>query len=142
MSNKVINTLKTMYNLSHQKVEDKQKEIAELYKLMSDMEQRFEQLSKSIESQGIPTVLGDDTLLYLSYGNFVERARFEMEDIKEALADAETILHEKQDAIKDLYAEQKRFEILHRRKVQERQDKIAKQTQAELDEMSQYRRQG
>lgn len=129
-------TLATLIRLSEKKVEDKQKEIAELNTLIMKMEERKSYLTQAVEDEYKAATVASVSELYTAAGSFDLRAKAEIQDIDEALADAEKIMEEKRDAIRELYTEQKRYDILHSRKKEQAKKEHDKQLQANLDEMA------
>ena len=130
-------TLDTLLKLASKKVDDKQKEIADLAKVMRDMEARYAELNKSVEiGHDVATKTSDDALLYAQAGNFAIMAESEKKDIVESQAKAKEIMAEKQSDMRILFSEQKRYEMLiDRRKLEEKKAKDKKE-QMMLDEVA------
>lgn len=132
-------SLKTLSKLSAKQIEDKQKEIAKLNAVIDEMEQRQAYLNAAIVSEYAAATQTADSTLYRAAGAFELRAKAELADLKESLIDAERIMAEKREQMRELYSEQKRYDMLIERKEFEAKKEQAKKEQDALDEMGALR---
>lgn len=137
MSDKTIKTLETLERLASKKVEEKQIEIAEVLRVVEQMKERRAELITSVEKETSLAQKNGDIQLMQMAGNYSLRAKAELQDIAEATEDANKILTEKRSDLQERFSEQKRYEILLRRKKEERLKEIRKKEQNALDEVAQ-----
>lgn len=135
MSNRTTKTLETLGRLSEKKVEEQQKEIAELQRVIEQMKNRRSHLQSSIESEYNAANSSGDIELISMAGNYHKRADFELKDIAEAMTNAEKIMAEKRAVLQTLFAEQKRYEILLQRRKEELRKEALKKEQDTMDEL-------
>jgi len=134
-------SLRTLGRLAERQVEEKQKEIGEINKVIRQMEVRRATLTKTIILEGKLATENSDPMLYQAAGAFTGRAEHEIQDIDEATIDAEKILEERRAELKVLFAEQKRYETLEKRRLEAEKKKRDKKEQIMLDEMGSTRHQ-
>lgn len=130
-----IKTLETLTRLAEKKVEEQQKDIAALRRVIEDMNTRKRHLISSIDAEYSAANVSNDMEVIQMSGNYHRRAEAELLDIKEAMIDAEKIMAEKRSALQKLFAEQKRYEILHTRRLEERHKEQLKAEQSAMDEI-------
>ena len=137
-----MSTLQTLQKVASRKVEKKQKEIAELEKLIMQMKDRQFYLNGAIVSEHKAAADVGDPTLFSSAGMFQEKAQVELRDLAEAMEDANKIMSEKREKLRELYAEQKRYEILHEKQLLKEKKEREKKQQAMLDDMAASRFKG
>lgn len=133
----IIRTLDTLKRQAAQYVEDKQREIADLNNVMDQMQARERELNSEIENGTRMASEASDPTLLLQSGNYLMKAKNEIDEIAEAYADAMKIMDEKRDELSELFADEKRYDILLKRRLEERRLERLKKEQADLDEVGQ-----
>lgn len=131
-----MSTLLTLQKLASQKVEAKQKEIAKLESVILQMTERQEYLNKAIVTEHKIAAEFGDPMLFSAAGMFQEKAQVELHDLAEAMEDAKRIMMEKREKLRALYAEQKRYEILHERQEVKKKKEREKKGQSVLDDLA------
>ena len=135
MAKDSLKTLETLTRLAEKKVEEQQKEIAALQRVIDDMKARKRHLLSSIDAGYATANVSSDIEVIQMSGNFHKRAKAELLDIAEAMTDAERIMAEKRNVLQTLFAEQKRYEILHKRRTEEGRKAALKKEQKNMDEL-------
>lgn len=100
------------------------------------MEVRKEELLSKADTEHDAALAAKDAFLLSQAGLFAEMASAEIKDIDEATTDAEAILVERREELTEIYAEQRRYEILLERKAEEARKLRAKKQQDALDEVA------
>lgn len=134
-----MSTLSTLHKVAKRAVDEKQRQIAELLGVMKQMEEREAELKAKMDSEHKVAMRAQDVFLLSQAGMFKEMADAEIKDIYEARRDAEKILAERREELTELYAEQRRYEILMERKAAEEKRLRAKKEQDALDESAAVR---
>ena len=128
-------TLETLTKVAAKKVEEKQKEIADLQKVIDQMLARKAHLQSSIQAEYKVAETSGDANMFQMAGHYHQRAKAELVDIDEAMANAQKIMGEKRAQLQNLFAEQKRYEILLERRKAEAHKERLKKDQAVMDEL-------
>jgi len=127
-------SLRTLIKLTKANVEEKQKSLADsvsaqdqvklrLTKTQSDLENEKESASKNPE-------------LATNFGAYVEATLAKIARIKFEIADLEKIIELKREALREAFAEQKRYEIALDIKLKEQADRENKLEQNKNDEIA------
>ena len=136
-------TIETLLKVTTKKVEESQKDIAKLLKVMQKMDGREKELNLKIETENTAASHSDDVNLLSFAGKFTLKSTEEIEDIQQARKDAKALMVEKRSTLRGHFAEQKRYEILLDRKRKALKKERDKKQQKELDDLSTMRhRQG
>ncbi len=131
-----MSTLSTLQKVAKRATDEKQRQISEILAVMKQMEDRKAELTSKMESEHKSAMQAGDAFLLNQAGLFKEMADAEIQDINEAAVDAEAILAERREELTELYAEQRRYEILMERKAEEERKTRAKKQQEALDEVA------
>ncbi|MDE0723691.1 MAG: hypothetical protein OSB62_03210 [Alphaproteobacteria bacterium] len=131
-----MSTLTTLHKVAKQATDEKQRQIAEILAVIRQMEVRKEELLSKADTEHDAALAAKDAFLLSQAGLFAEMASAEIKDIDEATTDAEAILVERREELTEIYAEQRRYEILLERKAEEARKLRAKKQQDALDEVA------
>lgn len=131
-----MSTLTTLHKVAKQATDEKQRQIAEILAVIRQMEVRKEELLSKTDTEHDAAFAAKDAFLLSQAGLFAEMASAEIKDIDEATRDAEAILAERREELTEIYAEQRRYEILLERKAEEARKLRAKKQQDALDEVA------
>lgn len=128
-------TLETLKKVSKHKVDEQQKVLGELNTLADNI--RAHIINLETEAASVDKNLPDDPNLYLMASRYSVRLRGDIKVMQESLAKLEEKIAKETDILRDLFAEQKRYEILLERAIAERAAQRAKKQQDQLDEIGQ-----
>ncbi len=131
-----MSTLSTLQKVAKRATDEKQRQISEILAVIKQMEDRKAELTSKMESEHNSAMKAGDAFLLNQAGLFKEMADAEIQDINEATVDEEAILAERREELTELYAEQRRYEILMERKAEEERKARAKKQQEALDEVA------
>lgn len=134
-------TLETLLKIASKKVEESHEDIGKLLQVMQRMDKRETELNSSIDSEYEVAAMGNDSALLSFAGAFSLKSNDEILDIKKARLDAQKLMVEKRELLRQRFAEQKRYEILLDRKRAELKKELQKKQQADLDDLSMMRQQ-
>ncbi|MBI1363330.1 MAG: flagellar export protein FliJ [Proteobacteria bacterium] len=129
--------LQTLIKLSRTKVEDKQKEIAVFREKIANIEGRIVELEQAIVDEEAASKGSLELQGY--FGPFHQRALKQIEGYQKDIARLEQELAPHLDELAELFAEQKRVEILYERRKEEARKLMLKKEQQELDEIATQR---
>jgi len=128
-------TLETLQKVSKHKVDEQQKVLAELNTLADNIRLHIKNLEE--EAAGVDKNLPDDPTLYQMASRYAVRLRGDIKVMRESLAAMEKKIAVETDKLRDLFAEQKRYEILLEREMAKKAAERAKKQQDQLDEIGQ-----
>lgn len=129
--------LATLIKLCKSRVEDKQKEIAVFRDKIIALETKIAELHAAIVREEEAAKGSPDLSAY--FGTYQQRAHDQIEQSKELIRQTEEALQPHLDELAELFAEQKRVEILHARKLEEARKQRLKKEQQQLDEIATVR---
>jgi flagellar export protein FliJ len=132
-----VKALETLIKLARTKVEDKQKQIAAYREAIAKLEGRIAELERTIVAEEAAAKASPE--LAAHFGAFHQRALRQIDGLKADIRTQEAELQPHLDMLAELYAEQKRVEILHARRLAEARKLRQKKEQAELDEIAAVR---
>lgn len=130
-------TLETLQKVSKHKVDEQQKTLAELNTLADNIHTHIQNLED--EAAGVDKNLSDDPNLYQMASRYSVRLRGDIKVMSESLAAMKTKIAAETDLLRDLFAEQKRYEILLERKKNQKAADRAKEQQNQMDEIGKTR---
>lgn len=128
-------TLETLQKVSKHKVDEQQKVLAELNTLADNIRLHIQNLEE--EAKGVDKNLPDDPNLYQMASRYAVRLRGDIKVMRESLTAMEKKIAVETDKLRDLFAEQKRYEILLEREMAKKAAERAKKQQDQLDEIGQ-----
>ena len=132
-----LKTLANLMQVSANAVEEKRKEIAIVLQAIELRENHIAQLHQKMHEEA--AAAGGDPQLLAAYDAFSRRAEMELQLMQHQLAELQQREAVKRDELAELFAEKKRYEILHQRKTDEIAKEVAKKEQQELDEVAAQR---
>lgn len=134
---KQIATLENLVKVAENKVENQQKKIAATEEDIAQTTAKMDELRSKIESGFNDSSQEIDMLDMAS--KYMQRAQGQIKDLEQRKKLTEMALDTLRDELKDLFAEQKRYELLLEQKQRERKKRLEKVQQEQLDDLSQRR---
>lgn len=128
-------TLETLQKVSKHKVDEQQKVLGELNALADNIREHIKNLEA--EAAGIDKNLPDSPTFYQMASRYSVRLRGDIMVMNKSLAELDKKIAKETDTLRDLFAEQKRYEILLERAIAKRAAGRAKREQSHLDEVGQ-----
>lgn len=134
---RTIETLENLVRVAKNKVENQQKIISKLYAESDSLTEKHTQLRTQMVAE--TNNAGDDVQLQQMAGKFFQRAHKEATALEVRIAQLATEIAAENETLKDMFAEQKRYEILLERKQLERKKRLERLQQDQLDEIGAIR---
>jgi flagellar export protein FliJ len=125
-------SLQTLIELTESKVEEVQRVLAKFLAHIDALDTEKADLERRVYNSVQDA--GDDPTLHDMAARFAARARVRIEQITVERAQTEDEAAKVKDELRDLFAEQKRYEILEKRRKEEEKRTRAARDQARLDE--------
>ena len=126
-----------LIRLARFKVEELQKQMAELDRSKAALISQIERLEASVpEEQAIATQSKDG---YLAYGSYAQAAIQRKDNIRASLTEAEAQSDALRDRLSEAFQELKKDELLEERRLARAEAALRESEQAELDEMASIR---
>tara|TARA_B100000609_G_C17160419_1_gene405857 strand:- start:92 stop:511 length:420 start_codon:yes stop_codon:yes gene_type:complete len=125
--------LETLIKVAEQELEEQQKHLSQLNEHIRVMEQRRKDLINRVE-EGFDLATQDPSLSEQS-GLFSRRAELELQDLKEALEEAEQLRERLLDKLRDIFAEKKKNETILENKREKALKEQQKKHQNQMDEL-------
>ena len=128
-----------LIRLARFKVEELQKQMAELDRSKAALNQQIERLEASVpEEQAAATKSKDG---YLAYGSYAQAVIKRKDNIRASLLEVEAQSDALRDRLNDAYQELKKYELLEERRLARAEAAVRAAEQEELDEIAQLRHQ-
>lgn len=134
---KTIETLENLVRVAKNHIDNQKKVIGKLQSQCDAFTQQRDTLRSKMLSEANPE--GDDVALQQMAGKFLKRAHRQAAELDEHIQKLNAQLDVENEKLRELFAEQKRYEILLERKVEERKKRIERLQQDQLDEMGSIR---
>ncbi|WP_417483416.1 flagellar FliJ family protein [Maricaulis sp.] len=126
-----------LIRLARFKVEELQKQMAELDRSKAALLNQIERLEASVpEEQAVATQSRDG---YLAYGSYAQAVIKRKENIRSSLDEVEVQAEALRDRLGDAFQELKKFEVLEERRLARIEKAVRAAEQDELDEIAQIR---
>lgn len=126
-----------LIRLARFKVEELQKQMAELDRSKQALINQIERLEASVpEEQAIATQSKDG---YLAYGSYAQAVIKRKDNIRASLSEVEAQSDALQDRLSEAFQELKKYELLEERRLARAEAAVREAEQAELDEMASIR---
>ncbi|MEC9249262.1 MAG: flagellar export protein FliJ [Pseudomonadota bacterium] len=126
-----------LIRLARFKVEELQKQMAELDRSKAALISQIERLEASVpEEQAIATQSKDG---YLAYGSYAQAVIKRKDNIRASLSEVEAQSDALRDRLSEAFQELKKYELLEERRVARAEAAVRDAEQAELDEMASIR---
>ncbi|WP_417496784.1 flagellar export protein FliJ [Maricaulis sp.] len=126
-----------LIRLARFKVEELQKQMAELDRSKSALINQIERLEASVpEEQAVATQSRDG---YLAYGSYAQAVIKRKENIRSSLDEVEVQADALRERLGDAFQELKKFEVLEERRLARVEKALRAAEQDELDEIAQIR---
>tara|TARA_R110002126_G_scaffold151286_9_gene298188 strand:- start:5362 stop:5757 length:396 start_codon:yes stop_codon:yes gene_type:complete len=126
-----------LIRLARFKVEELQKQMAELDRSKGALINQIERLEASVpEEQAVATQSRDG---YLAYGSYAQAVIKRKENIRSSLDEVEVQADALRDRLGDAFQELKKFEVLEERRLANIERALRAAEQDELDEIAQIR---
>jgi flagellar protein FliJ len=116
-------------------VEEKQKALAELYRVAEALENRQRKLKNMIDDERKIAEERQDLDTHMAWLLFSDRARGEIENLADEIKQWDVKIAKAQDEMKDAFAEMKKIEIIQENRDAEEEKKILKRESDVLDEV-------
>lgn len=136
----IIKTLSTLHRQVKQLVEEKQRDIADLRRLIHSMASEKQKLQQQVAHNHQLAENSSQVVLLRQAHLFAQRQQHEIDDISTAIHDAEALEQEKLAQLATLFAEEKRYATLLERRLHEQRREKLKKEQAQLDDVASTRR--
>ena len=128
-----------LIRLARFKVEELQKQMAELDRSKAALNQQIERLEASVpEEQAAATKSKDG---YLAYGSYAQAVIKRKDNIRASLLEVEAQSDALRDRLNAAYQELKKYELLEERRLARAEAAVRAAEQEELDEIAQLRHQ-
>lgn len=128
-------TLETLQKVSKHKVDEQQKVLGELNALADNIREHIKNLET--EAAGLDKDLPDSPTFYQMASRYSVRLRGDIKVMTDSLTELDKKIAKETDLLRELFAEQKRYEILLERALAQRAAERAKREQGHLDEIGQ-----
>lgn len=126
-----------LIRLARFKVEELQKQMAELDRSKAALISQIERLEASVpEEQAAATQSKDG---YLAYGSYAQAVIKRKDNIRASLSEVEAQSDALRDRLSEAFQELKKYELLEERRVARAEAAVREAEQAELDEMASIR---
>lgn len=126
-----------LIRLARFKVEELQKQMAELDRSKAALIGQIERLEASVpEEQAVATQSKDG---YLAYGSYAQAVIKRKDNIRASLSEVEAQSDALRDRLAEAFQELKKYELLEERRVARAEAAVREAEQAELDEMASIR---
>ncbi len=126
-----------LIRLARFKVEELQKQMAELDRSKAALISQIERLEASVpEEQAIATQSKDG---YLAYGSYAQAVIKRKDNIRASLTEVEAQSDALRDRLSEAFQELKKYELLEERRLARAETALRESEQAELDEMASIR---
>lgn len=126
-----------LIRLARFKVEELQKQMAELDRSKSALTGQIERLEASVpEEQAAATESKDG---YLAYGSYAQAVIKRKENIRSSLVEVETQSDALRDRLAEAFQELKKYELMEERRLARAEAAFRSAEQAEMDELAQNR---
>ena len=126
-----------LIRLARFKVEELQKQMAELDRSKAALIGQIERLEASVpEEQAVATQSKDG---YLAYGSYAQAVIKRKDNIRASLSEVEAQSDALRDRLSEAFQELKKYELLEERRVARAEAALRDAEQAELDEMASIR---
>ncbi|MDM7984086.1 MAG: flagellar export protein FliJ [Maricaulis sp.] len=126
-----------LIRLARFKVEELQKQMAELDRSKQALINQIERLEASVpEEQAIATQSKDG---YLAYGSYAQAVIKRKDNIRASLSEVEAQSDALRDRLSEAFQELKKYELLEERRLARAEAAVREAEQAELDEMASIR---
>jgi len=126
-----------LIRLARFKVEELQKQMAELDRSKAALISQIERLEASVpEEQAIATQSKDG---YLAYGSYAQAVIKRKDNIRASLTEVEAQSDALRDRLSEAFQELKKYELLEERRLARAEAALRESEQAELDEMASIR---
>ena len=123
-----------LIRLARFKVEELQKQMAEIDRARSAIENQIERLEESVpEEQGIAAENKEGFVAYGSYARSVIKRK---DNLRQSQQEVDAQADELRERLETAFAELKKFELLEERRLSRIQDATRASEQAELDEIA------
>ena len=130
------NTLEVLIQVAERKVEDMQRQLVKTREEMVRLLQQMRSLEQEAAIAFVTAVAEDDVLALQAAGAFQERMRREVSRLKELELAAQAREVTQKTELQELYANQKRYEmLLEKQKLAKRKERM-KKAQNNLDEVA------
>jgi len=126
-----------LIRLARFKVEELQKQMAELDRSKAALISQIERLEASVpEEQAVATQSKDG---YLAYGSYAQAVIKRKDNIRASLSEVEAQSDALRDRLSEAFQELKKYELLEERRLARAEAAVREAEQAELDEMASIR---
>ena len=126
-----------LIRLARFKVEELQKQMAELDRSKAALNNQIERLEASVpEEQAVAEESKDG---FLAYGSYAQAVIKRKENIRLSLSEVEVQADDLRDRLSGAFQELKKYEILEERRLAQIENAVRKSEQDELDEIAQIR---
>jgi len=126
-----------LIRLARFKVEELQKQMAELDRSKAALNNQIERLEASVpEEQAVAEESKDG---FLAYGSYAQAVIKRKENIRLSLSEVEVQADDLRERLSSAFQELKKYEILEERRLAQIEDAVRKSEQDELDEIAQIR---
>lgn len=116
------------------RVDEKKRALAALYAEMDKLEARKGQLLEGLERERILLQENETDLpIRMAFQNYARKVAAQLEETDQAIARLNVRIEAAQGDIREAFAEQKKIEIIHRRRQQAAQEALRHKEEAELD---------
>ena len=123
-----------LIRLARFKVEELQKQMAEIERVRASIHDQIERLDESVpEEQAVATETRDG---YLAYGSYARSVIQRKEKLRASLEEVDGQAEALRARLEDAFAELKKFELLEERRLARVQDSLRAAEQAEMDEVA------
>lgn len=133
---KTIETLQNLVRVAKNHIDNQKKVIGKLQSESDAFTATRDELRQKMLSEANP---GDDVQLQQMAGKFLQRAHKQAAELDVRIQDLAKKIEIESEKLRELFAEQKRYEILLERKLEERKQRLARLQQDQLDEMGSIR---
>lgn len=133
-------SLRTLIKLTKQELDNKRRDLNVYLDKKESLEREKQQLLDALEAERMAAAESEDA--QYMFTNFLIHTRVQEENLNNAITALEPFIRQLQDAIAELFAEMKKYDILLEKKKQEQADEISRKETIFLSEiaLNQHRR--